>query len=124
MERILAHDETTALLMDGKVKPIGYTHDLGMRYYKNNKNCQINLVEFDYDNNGIKDLFFFSDNKLEYFFVDPRREQFIKNIYSEITNHKDVKMNTVIDVVVYGYMDEMLFGKAYRLVAELKKACA
>ena len=124
MERILAHDKHTALLQDGKVKEIGYIHDLGTRHYQNGQICQIAMVEFDFDNNGKKDLFFFRNDILEYFFVEPSREKFLKDVYAEIAGEKGIKLSSVVKAVTYCYMDEMMYGKAYRMVAELKKACA
>ena len=123
MGRILAHDKHTALLQDGKVKPIGYIHDLGTRNYQNGQINRIEMVEFDFDNNGKKDLFFFRNDILEYFFVEPTREQFVKDVYAEIAGEKGIKLNSVIKAVKYVYMDEMMYGKAYGMVAELKKAC-
>jgi hypothetical protein len=120
MEKITATDGKTALLRNGQVATIGYIHDMGFRYMNDGQKCDIKLVEFDFEGNGVSDYLFFKDKKLEYHFIDANRPKFIKDLYKEITKTKGANMNAALVVMIYGYVDEKIFGSVNDLISAQK----
>ena len=108
-----ATDGHTALLRNGTVPTIGQIHDLGFRYMNNYEKCEIKLVEFDFEGNGVSDYLFFKNSRLEYHFIDASRPQFIKDLYDKITRSKGASMDAAIDQIISIYVDEMVFGDPY-----------
>ena len=108
-----ATDGHTALLRNGTVPNIGQINDLGFRYMNNGEKCEIKLVEFDFEGNGVSDYLFFKNNGLEYHFIDASRPQFIKDLYDKITISKGASMDAVSDYIISIYVDEMVFGDPY-----------
>jgi hypothetical protein len=101
IETLIASDGLNTLLRDGKPACIGYLQKEGSVYFPNTDSKKLTMIAFDFENDGVVDYWFFSEEGLEFNFIHPNQCHYIRLLYMEAAKAKDI--NTFLNCVVGGY---------------------
>ncbi len=108
--KILATSETDdlSLLKNGSIAVIGTADELGKRYKSDETCLTIRLVEFDFEANSTRDLFFWENGLLVYYFIALGREAWVRDLLLEAIQNHSSNERKFIRMVTSGYLLKVL----------------
>lgn len=102
IQPIYAIADNHILLDDGKPKLIGKTYH-SKRYLPCDSICLQDVVEFNYGDSRISDIFFFEDGILTYHSISLYTESFISDCYVNVLDTKKTSPEALIKLITQKY---------------------